>query len=355
MQLKRRISCKNSIWRHLRDILICAAIGNFIAWLFSFDLQAVWDNFWFNSLYAGSVGGVIWKGNEAISYYLARKIDMDKMPVKALRMHLFLMFAYSMFAIAAVNYIWYLVLAGKVHGFSAADWLVTMIIQFGITMIIGSILFSISFFRAWRESAVVAERLKRQSLALQYEALKNQVNPHFLFNSLNTLSSLVYKDPAQAEKFIKQLSEVYRYVLEHKDKELIALKTELEFVTRYVYLQKIRHGSSLDVETDISPAAGEAVIPMSVQILVENAIKHNVIAMDEPLSVTIYRENGFVVVRNNLNRKSIVTGGNRIGLANLKERYDYLSDKKFTVEEHGKDFTVKVPLLNQKIHEDTDH
>lgn len=340
---------------HLRDVLIVAAIGVVISLMFN-PTPTNWGRFiaW-NALYGAVIGTALWKGNEFIGYLVWRKFRSHPDPIKELRSNLILMFAYSLLAIVVVNYLWILLTTGSSERFSLRGWIITMAIQLGITLIIGSIMYSKAFFRAWRESVMNEEKLKRQSLSLQYEALKNQVNPHFLFNSLNTLSSLVHKNPDLAEKFIKQLSEVYRYVLEHKDKEFVALTTELDFVEKYVYLQKIRHGSSLEVSIDVPVPNDELVIPMSLQILVENAIKHNIISEDEPLRVKLTKEVGCLVVRNNLNPKQVLPDSSGIGLSNLKDRYEYFSDKDFVIEKNEREFIVRVPLLKKLSNESIDH
>ena len=142
-------------------------------------------------------------------------------------------------------------------------------------LLVGTLLTNaIMFFKNWKEAAVQQEKLKREQLALQYETLKSQVNPHFLFNNLNSLTSLISTNPDKAIDFVKKLSEVYRYVLDQKDHELVALDTELKFLESYIFLQKIRFETNLDVLIDVE-SKNYKVIPLSLQMMVENAIKHN--------------------------------------------------------------------------------
>ena len=184
---------------------------------------------------------------------------------------------------------------------------------------------------------------------MQYEALKNQVNPHFLFNSLNVLTSLVESDTEKSVKFIKQLSEVYRYVLEQKDKELVTVETEMKFVESYIFLQKIRYNKNLFFIKDPEISGiGEnlKIIPLSLQILVENAIKHNVISTEQPLTIEItFENNEYLIIKNNLQKRSTVNGSGNIGLNNIRSRYEYLSDKEFEVIEDSVSFMVKIPLI----------
>lgn len=241
---------KRSIQGHLFDLLLVVIIGDTITFFFNPDISSFLRFLPWNSFYSLVIGGFLWKGNEALGGFIGKYIDSYKDPFRALRWNLIGMFVYSTLIIIIINYIWWVLLFGKPADYLLRQGLLIMIIEFVVTVLIASILFSVGFFQAWRESAVNEERLKSESLAYQYKALQNQVNPHFLFNSLNTLSSLVYKDQDQAVKFIKQLSEVYRYVLEHKNAEVVELSTELIFVKNYVFLQKIRHGNSLNVSFD---------------------------------------------------------------------------------------------------------
>ncbi len=190
--------------------------------------------------------------------------------------------------------------------------------------------------------------LQEENIISQFETLKSQVNPHFLFNSLNVLSSLIYIDQDRAAKFVRQLSKVYRYVLDHKDVDTITLAEELPFIESYIYLLKTRFDQNLKVELDIPQSVRHRkVAPMVLQLLVENAIKHNVISKSKPLKVVLsVSEEGFLTVRNNLQLKSSTERSSQIGLANIRKRYDYLSGKKIEIENDHDYFTVKIPLLD---------
>lgn len=242
------------------------------------------------------------------------------------------MFIYSLIAIIIVNYIWYVWIWDWTISKMFSSGYPSMIIEFVVTIIITSIYFAIGFFQAWRESAVNEERLQKESIKLQYNALKNQVNPHFLFNSLNTLTTLVYKDPDLSAKFIKQLSEVYRYVLEHKDSELVNLDEEIAFCKHYIYLQQIRHGDNLKTNINIPANQPIMVVPLSIQLLIENAIKHNEVSDDHPLEITVDIEDQFIVVKNNLQLRTAIPDSGGIGLDTLEKRYTFLSDQHFSSE-----------------------
>ena len=171
------------------------------------------------------------------------------------------------------------------------------------------------------------------------------MNPHFLFNSLNSLSSLISKDPDKAVKFVKELSEIYRYVLDQKNTELVDLKDEIEFLNSYVFLQKIRFAESLKVNIDIS-AKNRKIIPLSLQMLLENAIKHNVVSKDKPLEIDVYSNpENYIVVRNNIQKKKVVGTSTNIGLKNIKDRYAYFTNLPLNIIETKESFIVEIPTI----------
>jgi sensor histidine kinase YesM len=218
-----------------------------------------------------------------------------------------------------------------------------------IFTIIGTILINSShFFKNWKQAAVNEEKLKREKLAIEYEALKNQVNPHFLFNSLSALSSLVYTDQQKAVTFIREFSNVFRYVLESREKEVVDFATEKKLLESVSYLNQIRYEDSLQIKLNLSDATDKYVIPMALQMLLENAIKHNSISVNKPLKVEIVEEDGYVVVKNNLQPKKSEIISNKIGLENIKSRYKYLSDKDVLIEISNEEFIVKIPVLSIK-------
>jgi len=201
------------------------------------------------------------------------------------------------------------------------------------------------FYTQWNDSLKQMQKLKEEKLIFQYETLKNQVNPHFLFNSLNTLSSLVNQDVESSEKFIQKLSSVYRYILENKDKELVSVSTELEFVKDYFYLQKIRDQEKIELKIEVSNGNSEMILPVSLQMLVENAIKHNVATRNDPLEIIIHYEGlDKLVVRNRLKEKLQLNNSSKIGLKNLNERCRLILDREIEIQETSDEFVVKVPI-----------
>jgi two-component sensor histidine kinase len=213
---------------------------------------------------------------------------------------------------------------------------------FGIAIANGSL-----FFKNWKQSALNEEILKREKLAIQYEALRMQVNPHFLFNSLTALSTLVHQDPDKAEAFIRKFSDVYRYVLDNRNLEVVSLQNELHLIQNMAYLYQYRHGKNLQISVELDPSDKEYILPMALQMLLENALKHNVLSEDRPLQVRIFEEGDYVVVWNNLQLKKNIPDSTNVGLANIRLRYSYLSKVPVEVESNDHSFQVKIPILNQ--------
>jgi len=226
--------------------------------------------------------------------------------------------------------------------FSAGFVWAISITVFGIAVANGFL-----FFKNWKQSAINEEILKREKLAIEYEALRNQVNPHFLFNSLTALTTLVHQDADKAEAFIRKFSDVYRYILENRDQEIVSLGNELILIRNMAYLYHYRHGDNLRIKLDIDPADNKYILPMALQMLLENALKHNIISEVKPLTVKIFEDKDFVVVWNNLQLKNNVPDSNNVGLGNIRLRYSYLSEKPVIIDKTDRYFQVKIPILKQ--------
>ncbi|WP_339867405.1 histidine kinase [uncultured Algoriphagus sp.] len=202
-----------------------------------------------------------------------------------------------------------------------------------------------SWLLEWRKSALEAEILRNEKLSSQYQSLKDQLNPHFLFNSLNVLSNLVYEDADRSAAFIQKLSKIYRYVLEAQKEELIELEKEVAFTKNYLELQKIRFEESLQYTIEIGETIG-LLPPLSLQLLLENAIKHNVASEENPLFIHIILKENELWISNNFQPKfSLSEPSTGVGLSNIKMRYALLSDKTITVSQTEREFLVKLPIL----------
>jgi hypothetical protein len=192
-----------------------------------------------------------------------------------------------------------------------------------------------------------AEQLENENLQAQFAALKSQVNPHFLFNSLSILSSLVHVDADLSEQFIEQLSRAYRYTLEQREHDLVPLGTELDFIKAYTFLLKIRFEDKFEVRVAVPEAARQnyQVAPLTLQLLVENAVKHNTMSQQEPLLVDIELDGDALVVRNTLQRRPATYASTGVGLDNIHKRYRLLTDRLVAVGVSNRDFVVRIPLL----------
>lgn len=290
--------------------------------------------------YIASIWISMWLGNEYFTHWLDDRILWTREPVKRLVIGIFAVIVYSTVTAYAIARFFDFAFNFNPRG----KWELTSTVI--ITIVINFIMTSRSFLFNWRQSAIDAEKLQKENIAAKYESLKNQVNPHFLFNSFNALSNLVYEDPDKAVKFIKQLSEVYRYVLETRDRELVSLQEELHFLQSYIYLQKIRFGEKLDIDITLSDTTSN-IPPLALQILVENAIKHNIVSEEDPLFVKIYSDDGYLVVENNLQKKNQPHEPSPgVGLENICKRYEFLGNKKVGIVEGPDRFLVKLPLLS---------
>jgi LytS/YehU family sensor histidine kinase len=191
-----------------------------------------------------------------------------------------------------------------------------------------------------------ANSLEKEKAMVMYDSLKQQLNPHFLFNSLTSLSSLIRVDQSRAGEFLESLSNTYRYILKNRDSELVSLASELQFTQIYIRLQKTRFEHGLEVNIDVDQEHTHwKIAPVTLQNLIENAIKHNKISGTSPLVIDIFTENDKLVVRNNLQRKNFVETSNRKGLTNLSSLYQYLTDQTIEIIENEKFFIVKIPLI----------
>jgi sensor histidine kinase YesM len=197
----------------------------------------------------------------------------------------------------------------------------------------------------WQASLRREQKLREEKLIFQNETLKTQVNPHFLFNSLNTLSALVVAQPLVAEEFIHRLSAIYRYILENSSKDMVSLSVELAFIRDYFYLHRIRDNGKIQMEVNIGDTGKYKILPVSLQILVENAVKHNMATRESPLKILIYIENDHVIVMNNLQKMALQLESTRIGLKNLAQRVSLLTGEVLIIEETATDFIVKIPLI----------
>jgi hypothetical protein len=204
------------------------------------------------------------------------------------------------------------------------------------------------FFNSLRNSLVEVEKYKTESANAQLQNLKNQLNPHFLFNNLSVLTSLVHKDQNKAVDFINELSKVYRYILDNKTSELVLLQEELAFLNHYIYLLKIRFENNISFLIKIDEAQKNTYLPpMCLQMLVENTIQHNEASQAKPLKVSIYTMQNSLIIENQIQPRSDAAQSSKMGLKNIRSRYAYFTDEKVEIINDGKTFKVALPLISK--------
>lgn len=219
-----------------------------------------------------------------------------------------------------------------------------------ITMIVTLLIHAFYFYRKYQENRVKEQKIIAGTASAKFETLKNQIDPHFLFNSLNVLSSLIEENPDAAQRFTTALSKVYRYVLEQKDKELVSVEEELAFAKTYMNLLRMRFENSITFELpEIIPGDDAKVVPLSLQLLLENTIKHNVVSQNKPLHIKIFLENGYLVVQNILQKKEVLQDRRGVGLQNIVSRYAIITDRNVIAQETKDFFTVKIPVLTKQL------
>ena len=336
--------------RRIREFLSITLLGFAIAFaictecFLSFEsLQSSWRSVLLSVLYTYILG-------YGCTYIIARvegRYSWLEQPAKKFLLH-FLSLASFSFVVSSLLYFVYAMLF-----YNGQNWLtLNEVLSHAklpvfISVSIATFFTGTGFLRSWKQEAIRAERLEKEKIATQYESLRNQVNPHFLFNSLNALSELVYEDQDLAVKYIRQLSQVYRYVLDSRNSEVVSLQEELDFIESFVFLQKIRFGENLQVNIDVERNRSKYILPLSLQIIMENAIKHNVVSEEEPLSIRISEEKNYLVISNPINGKSSLEPGTGIGLKNIEMRYKYLTEIPVLVSKQNGQFVAKIPILTE--------
>ncbi len=286
------------------------------------------------------------EGNLYFDRYLNKKLPWFYFPRKRMLVQTVFMLVWSALTIGVLYLIWYFLKDGVLQ-YPQFLFFIFIISVLFLTAFIG-ISQSVNFIKQWKTTLLEVEKLEREKLKADYKALQNQVNPHFLFNSLNVLISEIKHDPDTAETFTRKLSQVYRYVLQSKNHDLISLSNELDFIRSFIYLNQVRVGSVLKVSIDVkNESLLQKLSPLTLQILVENAIKHNVMNEENPLHIAIATpDKNTLIVKNNLNPKQSFDSTNT-GLSNIKARYELLNKDGLKIEKNDTEFIVTVPLLDE--------
>lgn len=340
----------NSFKKKIKDVIIAAllsiAIGLIFMWISTSCFNHSFTHYLWNAGYSLSIGMALFANAIVFSFVEKHFISWIDRPVKSIIIAIAFHLAYSTLVIFFFNWLWFVVLSHYTFvSLIKEEWLVFLGLYL-VLIIITAIHYAGSFFKVWRDEAIEAEKLKKETIALQYQVMQNQVNPHFLFNSLNVLGTLIDIDAQKAKSFTLKLASFYRSLLQLKDYEIIDIQKEIELVERYVFLQKIRFEGNLNVKIDIDKNIKGELIPLSLQMLIENAVKHNEISKENSLNIVIGTENSaYIFVENNINPKFDSGNSNNIGLKNLTERYRYLTGNDVIVEHTHDTFKVSLPII----------
>lgn len=234
--------------------------------------------------------------------------------------------------------------------FIAGEKALYYVVSLLITIVVSVFFHAIYFYRALQEKKVKEQKIIAGTASAKFDALKNQLDPHFLFNSLNVLTSLIDEDPYQAQKFTTSLSKVYRYVLEQKNKDLVSIEEELQFAKTYVRLLKMRFEDGIVFDIPENSSHPEAkIVPLSLQLLLENAVKHNIVTASKPLNIRVEERDGMLVVSNNLQEKQVVRKSSGVGLRNIQQRYSILSARQVNIRKTASEFSVELPMLTKRV------
>ena len=283
-----------------------------------------------------------WEGIRQIWCYLQKKLSHYKQTKERLIKLVISVLIYGVFATILIHYVCH-----WLFGLECTIQLMTTGYFIGLvpTVLVLMVYETVYFFESWKNKVKESEAISRTQLVNQLEALKAQLDPHFLFNSLNILSSLI-DDNEPAQQYLSRLSDVYRYVLLSKERTTVSLREEMEFVNAFLYLAKVRFQTGLEIETHISEESWNlTVAPLSIQLLVENALKHNVITREHPLHVTIREKDGYLWVSNPIHKKVHLEPSTKVGLKNILEQYKLLSELPVHIIRDPLRFEVALPLL----------
>ena len=335
---------KNSIFKIINKLGIAIAITLFFKIVF-FRIDEFFE---LDLLFIIAIVLIIWQGNEAIDNLLNTKYPWIENTKKRLIIQSVLSFVYTSITLFSLMYLLHQLRFGdgRILNRKMIEIFPPAIL---FTFALLAVKIGIEFFNSLKNSLLEVEKYKTESANAQLENLKNQLNPHFLFNNLSVLTSLVYKNQDKAADFINELAKVYRYVLDTKNAELVPLQEELDFINHYIYLQKIRFEDSILFEIKIEDSKKSAyLLPMCLQMLVENTIQHNETSQANPLKVLIYTQNNSLIIENPILLRSNVADSTKMGLKNIEQRYSFFTDEKVIVSNNGEVFKVILPLIQSR-------
>ncbi|WP_348825276.1 2TM domain-containing protein [Flavobacterium aestuarii] len=293
-------------------------------------------------------------GNGYLNILLDRKWDWLEQTNLRVYYGILVTVLYTVPAVLGINYIIFVIMQDlPLDKFFSERMIWIHLFYIILSLGVSTFMQARSFMVKWKLASkfeITQQKIIAGTANAQFESLKNQIDPHFLFNSLNVLSSLIEENPDNAQRFTTSLSKIYRYVLEQKDKELVSVEDELSFAKTYMNLLKMRFENSLFYELPAADSIPDAkVVPLSLQLLLENTVKHNVVSEQKPLHIRIFVDGDYLAIQNDLQKKEVLQDRQGVGLQNIVNRYGIVTNRKVVIEQNEQNFTVKIPILTKQI------
>lgn len=337
--------------KELRNIaILIPVVGIFISSLFAVsNTHLPWVSAFYYILHAIFMTAGIWGGCAVIVGVLWHKYPWEKYPVKHLVVEIISIFLWvGIFSFTVHSIETWLNVMPRLEDMKGYNPVMDIAVTFLITFLITTIHEAVYFYKQWKLNFSKSARLEKDNIEAKYETLKSQINPHFLFNSLNSLA-LIVDENEEATDYIQNLSEFLRYVLKSRDRELVLVRDEVVVLQKYFSLQKSRFRNNLIVDLNIEERFYHySLPPLVLQMLVENCIKHNVISKSKPLTVKVFANNGNIIVENNLQKKNAEVSTKQ-GLRNITDRLAFFTNKEVVIQEKTDMFRVSIPLLTVEL------
>ena len=312
----------------------------------NFSIKAIGYTFFISAMYSYGLGFA----QGVINDVLSKKWDWVEHTNTRVWAGIISTVIYTIPIVLLINYVSFIILSGNdSSNFFKGNFLWMHVFYIILSFGVSAFLHARGFMIEWKNSAK-QETTKQQIVAktetAKFESLKNQLDPHFLFNSLNVLTSLIGENPNQAEKFTTKLSKVYRYVLEQRNKDLVPIQEELKFAKTYMQLLGMRFEDAVQFNIPESISNNDLkIVPLSLQLLLENAVKHNVVSSSKPLIINIYEQDDYLIIENNINPKEAIGKSTKVGLQNIADRYGLITQRGVKIDNNNKTFKVSLPLL----------
>ncbi len=330
--------------KKIKELILVITLANIMGIVVCPECMLSWKSIWRVEVIMVSIWLVMWYGNKFISISIDKYVSWLDNPAKRFALGIIGSAVFSTTAIVSLAVLFKNLFNISIGGGWTNVW-VTIVVSLMILLF----MLSKRFLYSWRDLSLREEKMRNELLVSRYEVLKNQINPHFMFNGLNALSSLVHEDQDLAVKYIEQLSKVLRYVLQAGKQEVVTLDEEIEILNSYIFLQKIRYNDNLIVDINLDNSGGSLYIaPLVLQMLIENAIKHNEITSDHPLIIKLSQDGKYLRMWNSVRVKEVaLQESTHMGLANIQSRYQAITNQKVLIEDTENEFSVSIPLINK--------